>query len=207
MATDTLRRCLRAPIQAIFEAVQYLDDAVTAHLQGDKDRAEERICRADISEVRAWTESLWGANSPYAKPLIKLPESSLVAPGARTKARMPTLAEQRLLHERDGYHCRFCGIPVIRAQTRRKIQKAYPAALSWGTKNSEQHAAFQAMWAQYDHVVPHAHGGTNDLENLIVTCAPCNFGKMNYTLEQLDLVDPRISELVTSAWDGLERFV
>ncbi|MEL0166487.1 MAG: HNH endonuclease [Pseudomonadaceae bacterium] len=61
------------------------------------------------------------------------------------------------------------------------------------------------MWAQYDHVVPHSHGGANDLDNLVVTCAACNFGKMEYTLDELGLIDPRTIPPIQSSWDGLER--
>jgi hypothetical protein len=39
----------------------------------------------------------------------------------------------------------------------------YPNALTWGTKNTDQHAAFQAMWAQYDHIIPHGRDVTNDV--------------------------------------------
>jgi 5-methylcytosine-specific restriction endonuclease McrA len=61
------------------------------------------------------------------------------------------------------------------------------------------------MWAQYDHVTPHSSGGENTLENLIVTCAACNYGKNNFTLEELGLIDPREFPPVQSQWDGLER--
>lgn len=30
---------------------------------------------------------------------------------------------------------------------------------------------FQTLWAQYDHVLPDAYGSTNDLDNLVVSCA------------------------------------
>ncbi|WP_256898842.1 HNH endonuclease [Pseudomonas syringae] len=63
------------------------------------------------------------------------------------------------------------------------------------------------MWAQYDHVLAHARGGDNSIDNTILTCAPCNFGKMNYTLEELNLVDPRVRPPVASSWDGLERLL
>ena len=32
----------------------------------------------------------------------------------RLNLRMPNTEEKRILLERDGYHCRFCGVPVIR---------------------------------------------------------------------------------------------
>src|SRR5262249_44787379 len=153
-----------------------------------------------------WTESLWGASSPYVQ-YRPVPGLSASAPGEdRLKERMPTPAQKQALLLRDGYHCRFCDIPVIRREIRERIRKFYPHALRWGKRNVEQHAAFQAMWVQYDHISPHSRGGKNDLENIVVTCAPCNFGRMHYSLEEVGLADPRTREPVRSMWDGLERF-
>ncbi|MCX6971643.1 MAG: HNH endonuclease [Verrucomicrobia bacterium] len=56
------------------------------------------------------------------------------------------------------------------------------------------------------HLLPHARGGTNDLENIVITCAPCNYARMNHTLEEVGLIDPRTREPIKSTWDGLERF-
>ena len=62
------------------------------------------------------------------------------------------------------------------------------------------------MWLQYDHLLPHARGGGSDLDNLLITCAPCNYARWNYTLAEVGLLDPRTRERVRSTWDGLERF-
>lgn len=193
---------LREPIPEIAQAASILDEAVSHHLAGRADNAQSLIKQANLSIIREWTESLWGTNSPYVKirpdaSIVKLPKE------ARIKVRMPNSVEKRNIHARDGYNCRFCGIPVIRAEVRQRIAKIYPI---WGRKNYEQHAAFQAMWAQYDHVLPHSKGGDNDLENVILTCAPCNFARMDYTLEEVGLNDPRAREPVKSSWSGLERF-
>lgn len=67
-------------------------------------------------------------------------------------------------------------------------------------------STFQAMDLHYDHLLPHARGGTNDLENMLVTCAPCNCGRDKLTLEEVGLSDPRLRDPVRSTWDGLERF-
>ena len=40
---------------------------------------------------------------------------------------------------------------------------------------------------------------------MIITCAPCNYGRSNLTLEEAELVDPRVREPVSSNWDRLER--
>jgi hypothetical protein len=62
------------------------------------------------------------------------------------------------------------------------------------------------MWVQYDHLLAHANSGTNDLDNIVITCGPCNFGRIHYSLEEVGLIDPRTREAVRSDWDGLERF-
>jgi HNH endonuclease len=199
------RACFRTAIPEIAVAARYLDDAVSAHLLGDARVAEELIRAADMRAIRDWTESLWGKASHYVQYRLVAGAPKVLKRDARVKVRMPSRADQRLLHARDGYHCRFCEIPVVRPEVRRYLSKFYPAALPWGRSNATQHAAFQAMWAQYDHLLPHARGGNNDLENVIVTCAPCNFGRMDYTLDEVGLADPRMREPIRSSWDGLER--
>jgi 5-methylcytosine-specific restriction endonuclease McrA len=77
-------------------------------------------------------------------------------------------------------------------------------------KEFDKHAAIYVMRAQYDHVIPYSRGGGNDLENLVLTCYPCNFGRSNNTLEEMGLLDPRKRkpiECVFSGWDGLERLL
>lgn len=207
MPATANRRCFRDPIPEIAQAALLLDKAVSAHLSGKRAEAEELICRADLPAIREWTESLWGRNSRYVtcRPLTPATSPATSALVERQKFRMTAKQKTDLLL-RDGYHCRFCGIPVIRREIREKIKKFYPVALKWGNRNADQHAAFQAMWVQYDHIIPRSIGGTNDLSNLIVTYAPCNFARMDHTLEEVGLLDPRDFEPVRSSWDGLERF-
>lgn len=203
--SKTSRPCLREPIPEIADAARYLDAAVSAHLIGRSELAENLIRLADMPAIREWTESLWGS-SPYLGCRGVSDKPPNLSNVQRAKVRMPTANVKRDLLHRDGYHCRFCGIPVIRTEVRERIKRIYPHALQWGRRNVEQHAAFQAMWVQYDHLLPHAKSGNNDLENMVITCGPCNFGRMNHTLEEVGLIDPRTREPVRSTWDGLERF-
>lgn len=199
------RTCFRDPVPQIGRAAELLRQAVDAHLAGHTDVAEGLIREADVDEIREWTESIWGKKSPYVivRPAVVIPDLPVEA---RIKARMPAAAERRALHLRDGYNCRFCGIPVIRKEVRDLIKAKYPVALGWSQRNADCHAAFQAMWAQYDHILPHSKGGNNDPDNMVVTCAPCNFGRMNYTLEEVGLSDPRTKIRPASSWNGLEDF-
>lgn len=200
-----MKSCFREPIAEIFDTARYLDAAASAHLSGHRDIAASLLRLANCDTTRAWLDSIWGAKSPYVRlaPLPGLP----LDPTLRVQSRMPSKAQMTQLHARDGYHCRYCKIPVIRPEIRKKVCQLYPDVVTWGSTNASQHAGFQTLWAQYDHVLPHAYGGTNDLDNLVVSCAACNFGKMSYRLEELDLSDPRERPPVQSQWDGLERLL
>jgi hypothetical protein len=59
------------------------------------------------------------------------------------------------------------------------------------------------MWFQYDRFVPHSDGGENTLENLVITGAGGNFGKMEYTIEEPYLLDPISFTPIQSILDGL----
>ena len=201
------RWCLRDPIPEIYEAADFLQSAVESHLKNDREKANYYFKLADMPAIRDWTESLWGTNSPYIlfRSIKNAPVS--LAKEDRIPVRMPTTAEKQALLDRDGYHCRFCSIPVIRKEIRNRIKSEYPESVGWESTNQSQHAAFQAMWVQYDHLLPHARGGSNDLQNMVITCAPCNYGRCSHLLEEVGLHDPRKRMPLKSDWDGLERFV
>jgi hypothetical protein len=202
------RRCLLEPIPQIFEAAQFLTSAVADHLAGRSDQASANFAKAEMSSVRDWTEAIWGKHRPEVLCIRSVPNSPPTLPKeARVKLRMPTAKEQASLIEKHGYKCAFCGIPLIHKRVRSRAVRLYPESVSWGRTNQTQHAAFQAMWLQFDHVLPHARGGDNSIDNLLITCAPCNFGRMNYTLEELGLSDPRDRAIDKGAWDGLESFI
>ena len=167
--------CLLDPISEIFDAARFLDAAVSAHLLGRIELSAELIRAADLPAVRAWSDCLWGKGGPWSKPLFTDASLPPIPKGERMAGRrMPSTAEKAALIARDGYHCRFCRIPLIRKEVRDRIRVAYPAVQVWGDTNAAQHAGFQAMWLQFDHLVPYARGGTNAQDNMLVTCAPCN---------------------------------
>ena len=201
--TSTLRLCLSEPVTQLKDAARYLDAAVSAHLQHKPALAEELFRLADMPEIRQWTKSIWANSEVHVRSRSSEPT---LAKELRAKDRMPSQSEKERVHARDGYNCRFCGMPVVRSQVRKRIREAYSTAVNWGSKEILQHAALQAMWAQYDHIVPHARGGSNDLDNLVLTCAPCNFGRAGYSLDEVGVSDPRERLPIHSLWDGLERF-
>jgi hypothetical protein len=199
------RRCLREPISEIADAQTLLSEAADAHLAGDSTRAATLIVAADIQAIRDWTDSIWGRHNANILRVREVPNAPANLPAElRPRPRHPHAALRRRVIARDGYHCRFCGIPVIERGIRVLLRAAYPDALHWGKTNRQQHAAFQCMWLQYDHVLPSGRGGESTFENLVVTCAPCNFGRMERTLDEVGVIAPRLATSHTD-WDGLTR--
>jgi len=202
-----LRRCMLKPIPAIAEAAGLLSDAVDAHLAGDAAGAAALFAAADMPAIAAWTQSLWGTENPAIHRYRAIPGSPPALPELeRHRPVAPGAALRRSIVGRDGHHCRYCGIPVVPATMRMQLALIYPE-VRWGSANGDQHAAFQAMWLCFDHVVPHSRGGRTDFENLIVACAPCNNARNERTLEEVGLQDPRDFPIDGSNWDGLQRLL
>ncbi len=208
-----LRPCLREPIAEIYEAQHLLGEAADAHLAGDGKKAVIAIKAADIPIIRDWVESLWGNKVKYPEKVhyLRIRDVFNLQPSLpkdkRVRSRQPSKQIAERLIKKFGWHCAYCGIGLINRTARRQLLQAYPEALRWGRTNDEKHVAFMAMDNEFDHIIPHSRGGNNDIVNLAPSCAPCNCGKENWTLEQLGLIDPRQKEIMTSDWDGLERLL
>jgi 5-methylcytosine-specific restriction endonuclease McrA len=162
---------------------------------------------ANAEEIGVWFAKVVGrhdASIHGPRPTSHNPPS--LPPSERASPRMPTVSTRRELLERDGYHCRFCEMPVVPKETIRAIACAYPQEAPWTDIASEQHKFFQAANLQYDHIVPHARGGTSGVDNMVITCAVCNYGRGSLTLAETGLLDPREVEPKRSTWDGLQSF-
>ncbi len=205
------RRCLREPIHELWKVAETLKQAVEAHLAGYCREAEALLGSTNNLTTREWIESLWGSEKehPEQKLYRRFREVSGSPPrlpkAERIPIRMPNPEEQAVIIAHFGRYCAFCGLPVIRAQVREKLHRVYPDSVPWGRSNKSQHSAFQALWLQFDHVLPHSRGGDNCLSNIVITCAGCNYGRSDNTLEELGLLDPRLRAPAVGSWDGLEK--
>lgn len=198
----TLRRALNEPIPEIFEAARLLIMGLKLHRQGDRSGAAASFYAANNRAVWNYTDRAWGKGCAARYGFIKLDDAPpRLSIAFRPFPRMPTAETRRAVLARDGYHCRFCGIPVIDPSIRRLVSMAYPSAVTWGATNDAQHAAFQCMWLQFDHVLPNSRGGDSSPQNVVVACAPCNFGRMEATLEEARVQNPFATES-PAVWDG-----
>lgn len=210
IGSDGLRDCFRDPIPEIFEAANLLSYAANAHLRGDGTRAEMLIRAADIPAIGEWLDSIWlnPSNNRVESESVALPP--IVPKPDRHLPRDAPPAMKRALVARDGHHCRLCGLPLIRAEVRRFFGRYYPEAVRWtGNRASEQHRGFQVLWLQYDHVVVHSRGGQTTLDNIVVTCPACNYGRDRFMMSEVALRDPRHHPRLPQwsgwrEWNGLE---
>ena len=215
VGSDGLRDCFRDPIPEIFEAAILLKHAVLAHHADNPTAADAFLRAADMSVIGDWLDSIWlgESNNPH-RAIRKIDDLTPIVPKPeRHQPRNAPGAMEKALVARDSHHCRLCGIPLVRAAVRKALTKAYPEAARWtGTRAQDQHRGLQVMWLQYDHVVVHSRGGETTMENLIVACAACNYGRDRWMMAEVGLRDPRPfprSPCWTgqSTWDGLESLL
>jgi 5-methylcytosine-specific restriction endonuclease McrA len=194
-----MKDCLSTPIPEIEQAALYLLEAEVAHEAGRHEEASRLLKKADDPLIFDWVNSVMGKFNPSIH--VFHPQNGALpylTTADRPKPRMPGASVRRAAIARDGYHCRFCGMPVVSTNRRQTIVRLYPSELRWGSSNTSIHAAFWCMWLQFD-------GGTSVLDNVVVTCAPCNFGRNSWTLEEAGLNDPRLRPRF-SLWSSLKSW-
>src|SRR6185437_7046256 len=122
MTEELLPHSIKQPIPAIFEAWDLLNRAVDAHLAGDTKSAEELFREADMPEVWHWVNPAWGPSPRDLALNVKVwhpvGDTRAVPKSARLTPRHPSLSVKAAVRARDGYRCRYCGIPVVGAEIR-----------------------------------------------------------------------------------------
>jgi len=196
------RPSFRATTPEVQQAADLLNEAADALLIGDLEHARRCVHLADDPAVHAFANSIMGKESiEVHRVRCTGPRPAIV----KVASRMPRVAEQATFFARDGWRCRFCGVRVMLPSARKAMIARLPGAIRWGNRAKDLHAAFFALSATVDHVVPHSAGGANGASNLVTACWPCNFGRMAWTIEEVGLLDPRLRPPVVDGWDGLGR--
>lgn len=98
---------------------------------------------------------------------------------------------EKSLFERDNLHCRYCGSNVVAKKDFKVLQSVVgEEVLPLEGTNAGRSGYYLMFCATLDHVIPHSLGGQTDKDNLVTSCWSCNYGKSNFTLEQIGLDDP-----------------
>ncbi|MFT3777150.1 MAG: HNH endonuclease signature motif containing protein [Ottowia sp.] len=191
------------PIPELAAAADLLGEAADCVVAGRMAEARQLVARADLPLIAEYTAFITGAVNPLVHWQRTMPAA---APGlARSAPRMPSASRERAIYMRDGWRCRYCGTRVVERAMRTRLHRLMPEAARWGARNADKHSALAALSASLDHVVPHSRGGTNDEPNLVTACNACQFGRGQWTLEEVGFIDPRAFPPIRDAWDGLTR--
>lgn len=200
------RDCFLPAIPEHDEAADLLGHAATALIAGDHLLAREFLRKADIRVLHDHARRIMGKwRDEIHGPKPDSSEAVEATSVTKDDDRMPDPAVEEAIYRRDGYRCRYCGTRVVLKEVRGVFSDILPDAVSWPSSDKSKHGAFYALHACVDHVSPHAYGGKNDCENLVTACWPCNFGKSDYTLDDLGLSNPFDRLPKVDEWDGLAR--
>jgi len=186
---------IRADIDRVVEAVQVAPT--------DPKKAKSIIGLVNAEEMKRWFidvalwSGFWRAERRKSSGVNKTKKS------IRIPIRQKQLEE---LFNRDGWHCRYCGNPVggNRKHFKKFAKQIDFPELVHGRSDETRHGIYLMMMASYDHVVPLNSGGSNETQNLVTACWPCQFGKYSFTLEELGIDAPRSdSSYSHDDWKGI----
>jgi hypothetical protein len=118
----------------------------------------------------------------------------------------PESALPQQVFARDSYRCRYCNTRLFAYPAFTRFEQTVGREAFTVTKspgNKAKAGAAMVFRPTADHVEPWSRGGQTGLANLVTSCWPCNFGKMEYTVAEMGITDPRLRPAIDDGWDGL----
>jgi len=201
------RQVLLPPPIWFDEQLLLFSDAVSNAANGKRMEAIEILRTIRNEEMRTWFIEHGQMSGFHRQKRLRIdpPKAS-----AEKFDDVPLARHEQSVFERDSYTCRYCGLRLVA----KRVLAAFEQSLglpdfrtSAKLSNMEQHGVVHAFKIVADHVIHHKGNGRTDPENLVTSCPACNYGKYNYTLEQLGLDDPRKRLPTDTKWDGLTSFI
>lgn len=185
----------------ISATLEPLTVAIVQARAGEIDSARASLTSIDSRRLQEWFDlhaqyagrNRFRALGSLSRPVTKRVDSQVIS-----------MALTREVAVRDHYACRYCGQPLMPRNVFVKLrnqvgQEVFPL----GRGNYGRHGARLIFGLTIDHVQPHSQGGQTDLGNLVSSCWPCNFGKGDYSVDEIGLDDPRGREPVETDWTGM----
>lgn len=191
-------------VAAVVDGFEPLEAAIRHAADGDAVGAREKLSRIDGPAILEWYVE--HAQVAGTRRIAVLQSRSVPGPVEEIDRPYPQAKIEAEVFRRDGFRCRYCQRRVLS----RSVLKAFHGVVGddlfqMGPTNASTHGAALAFRAVADHLVARKRGGKTDPANLLTACYPCNFGKAEYSLEELRLEPPRPP--IVDAWDGLEALL
>lgn len=194
---------LRAPGWAI-DSIDIFVSAVNDFLKGDRHSCLNKIATIRSHEITEWYIEHGQMSGRHRNLVLNTQPPKVIHLEQRDPIRSPKRI-QRDIFKRDAYRCRYCGNKLISQDFLKEFIKTLNStSFQRGKTNLTTHGIIHLTWPVADHVIPWKYGGRTDEANLVSACAPCNYGKDHYTIEQLGIENPFERTLLIDGWDGLE---
>jgi 5-methylcytosine-specific restriction endonuclease McrA len=200
------RTTLRRP-EWMDKQIELFFEAVELFFLNKIDKSKNLILSLRNEEITHWYVEHGQMSGMHRKNILNRPEPVSLNMEGRDIVRSPK-KYQKQVFERDGYKCRYCGAEVISQE----FLKLFSEALNLpkfrrGNSNLTTHGIYHLTWPVADHVYPWVNGGGTNLSNLVTSCAPCNYGKAGYTIDQIGINDPFNFPIEKTNWDGFDQYV
>ena len=172
----------------IKDSFQILVDAITQASAGKVEIAQTILKNSRDLEMRTWYDVHAQNIAKWRFDTFKVqtPEPILPLDPVKTFSKF----ESRLF-ARDNYKCRYCSDPVISKKMFKEANSVIGSSfLPLGRTNLTRSGFYLMFVATLDHVTPWSLGGKTDESNLVTSCWSCNYGKANFTVEQIGLRNP-----------------
>ena len=201
-AWDSL--CPLRPPEWIDEEINTFIEAVEFLEAGKKENCLQKIASIRSDEITAWYIEHGQMSGMHRKNILKIEVEESTPENHRDPLRAPKKYQSQVF-KRDGCKCRYCGSRLVSQNFMKLFIKNLDSPVfKKGPNNLATHGIIHAMWPVADHVIPWVLGGKTNLDNLVTSCGPCNYGKAGYTIEQIGIQNPFSSPVVSGCWDGLE---
>lgn len=169
----------------------YFSSFVTTVLEIIGSRAPKNEPLLAWSKERELNE--WFTNHAQMASTYRKKVSIHQKPHGTVKDQTPLTAKTiKIVNQQDNYRCRYCGNSVLPSRFFTKLTKIVgPERFRSVGTNIARHGIKLVFSATADHLVPRSDGGKTDFDNLVTACWPCNYGKANFTLEELGMLSPK----------------
>jgi hypothetical protein len=192
------------PSQDWFEdQLDIFQEAVTQFFNGYRNDCINTLAKIRTDEMSDWYIEHGQMSGKHRAYELGLPVPEQVPDSRRDSLRAPKKYESQVFL-RDGFRCRYCGIRLVSNQVLNTFIKSLNSTcFVKGPRNIDTHGIVIIFNPVADHVTPWNLGGMTNLDNLVASCGPCNYGKDRFTIEQIGIENPFLRNPVVDSWDGL----